>query len=291
MLKTILLRGTVMEFIWISEDNAETFRKFIDEDMTGEIGRCYFRSIGVMDEGGVPKGVIVYEIIDSENEEDTKSRIHLLAGEGDEIKDSILDKYSGEASEEEVVESFYETRDEQMSRDLGTKGFSARTEESRDLIVSVEEIKKVVHTLKKKIPPYIVSLSEISVPQFRQFVKNCIYQGRKGVLEDLAFLPKSRFEQNVTACLVTDNQMQGSLLIRKAPSGILYTELYVAFGPDYKHNLIYLMAYSAQKIVELYPEDTHVVIRRHNEYVRTLTDRLFAGVRGEQVYCGERRER
>ena len=280
-----------MEFIRITEDNAEAFSEFLDEDMTEEMERCYFRSIGAMAEGDAPKGVIVYEVINSENEEDTKSRIHLLAGEGDEIRDGILDEYSEEAAEEEVVESFYETRDEEISREMGTKGFSARTAESPDLIVSAEEIKKVVHALKRKLPPYIVSLSEISVLQFRRFVKNCIFKGKKGVLEDLAFLPKSRFEQNVTACLMTDNEMQGALLIRKAPSGILYTELYVAFGPDYKKNLLYLISYSAQKILELYPEDTRVVIRRHNAHVRKLTDRLFAGVRGEQVYCGERRER
>ena len=61
-------------------------------------------------------------------------------------------------------------------------------------------------------------------------------------------------------------------------------------GPDYQKNLSLMMVYSARKILELYNDDTKIVIRRHNDMVKKLTDKLFAGNKGDTVLCGSRKE-
>ncbi len=281
----------MMELIEITADNGEDFSEYIDEDFQEDLERQFFRGIGALDDDGAAKGAIVYELTNAESEADTGSRVHLLRAVDDEIKNLIMGEYGKAAAEEEVAESFYESEDETLSGDLQKNGFSKETSESPDIIISHADVKRISESLKiKNIPPHVMPLSSISVLQFRAFIKNCLFKGQKGLLDDLAYLPMKWFERDVSSCVMTDDKVDGALLLKKAPSGILYVKLYIAFGPDYKQHLALMMANTARKIVELYPEDTKVIIRRHNEVVKKLTDKLFAGSSGRNVYSGKRKE-
>ena len=109
-------------------------------------------------------------------------------------------------------------------------------------------------------------------------------------MEDLGYLPMSWFECNVSSCSMADDKVDGVLLIRRLPSQTLEPCLFTAFGIDYQKNLGIIMLSSVQKVVEQYPEDTKVVIRRHSKDVKKLTDKLFPGKKGEEVYIGKRAE-
>ncbi len=280
-----------MEVVHITESNADDFSAYIDEDMLDNLDRTFFRAIGALDDDGSPVGAMVFELKNSESEDDTKSRIRAMKVENDDVRDIIMSEYKSMVNEEEVVESFYEMPDEVASHRLEGSGFSLEVSEGLDLVVSMEDVKKVADSIRlSKFPPYITSLSGVTVMQYRSFIKNCLFKGRYGLLEDLAYLPKNWFEQEISACALTDEDVCGMLLLKKAPSGMLFALLYTAFGPDYQKNLGLMMAYAAKKVVELYPEDTRLVIRRHNEMVKKLTDRFFSNCRGEQVYNGKREE-
>ncbi len=280
----------MMEFVEISADNAEEFEGYIDEDLAEDLDRAFFKGIGAVD-GGTPAGALVYELINSESEEDTKSRIRLLAGRDDEVKKELLKQYSEAVSEDEVTESFYEFSDEALAKDLSENGFSKEETESLDLVVTVADIKKLAAMFKnQKTPAYIQSISDTSVLQFRTFIKNCLFKGTKGIVEDLAYLPKTWYETEASACVITDDEVTGAMLLRKSPSGVLIPELYTAYGPDYQKNLALLLSACVLKVSELYPDDTKVVIRRHNDNVSKLTGKLFAGRKGDMVFCGTRAE-
>ena len=280
-----------MTVIEITDDNAENFEAFIDEDMIENLEREFFRGIGAMDDSGKPVGALVFELKDSESEADTKSRIRSLNVLNDEVKDLIMSEYEDAASNEAVVESFYELPDEEMSKRLEASGFSLEVMEGLDLVVTMEDIKKLVRTINiNKFPAYISSLGEVSVAQYRTFIKNCMFKGRYGLLEDLPYLTKNWFEQEVSCCALTDDDLSGVFLLKRTPSGALFALLYTAFGPDYQRNLGLMMAYTAKRIAEIYPDETRVVIRRHNEGVKKLTDRFFSNLRGEQVFNGKRSE-
>ena len=279
-----------MEFIEITSENAEDFSAYIDEDMAENLDRTFFRSIGVL-EGDAPVGAIVYELKDSENEEDTKSRIRVLCGDNDDIKCGLLEEYKKELSEDEVLESFFESGDELLAGILEGNGFSCSQTEGEEIEVSIDDIKKLISIFKiTRFPEYIQSISGLSVLQYRTFIKNCLFKGKHGICEDLAYLPKTWFEQDVSSCVLIDDKVDGVLLMKKTPSGRLVAQLYVDIGPDSKKNLILLLAYTCVKTVELYPEDTKVIIRRHNDSVRKLTDKLVAGRKGDTVFVGTRRE-
>ena len=279
------------KMIEIDSDNAEEFSDFIDEDLREELEREFFRGIGAMDEAGTPVGAMVYELKDLESEEDTKSRIRFLKAQNEEIENEILTEYAEAVRDEEVMESFFESPDRSMSEYLSANGFSTAVTEGLDIVITVDQIKNIPAILKgRSIPPYIMSLSEISALQFRTFVKECLFKGQKGLMEDLAYIPKSWFEQDLSACVVTDDKVNGALLINKSPSGNLYILLFTAFGADFQQNLALMMGYSAKKAMELYPEDTKIVIRRHDVKVKKLTGKLFATAKGAAVYSGTRKE-
>lgn len=280
-----------MGFTEITTDNCDDFEEFLGEDICVEMERSFFRGIGAEDDSGNPVGAMIYELINSESVEDTTSRILVLAGESEEIKKGLLAEYRVRIAEDDVTESFYEFRDPALAALMKADGFSGQEEEAQDLAVTVSDIRKMADALKlKNLPPYIRSIAEISPLQYRAFVKNCLFKDHHGLLEDLAYLPKNFFETELSGCSLTDEEVHGAFLIRKMPSGKLMPLLYTAFGPDYKKDLLFMLAYCARKTPEKYPEDTIVLIRRHNDTVRNLTKKFFPEMRGDTIYTGSRKE-
>ncbi len=118
-----------------------------------------------------------------------------------------------------MTESYYETSNETLYKLLSDNGFSGEQEEGEEISVSVEDLRKLNGVFKvKSFPEYIKSISELSTLQYRSFIKNCLFRGKYGILEDLSYLPKSWFETEVSSCAVVDDTVQGILLIRKNPS-------------------------------------------------------------------------
>ena len=278
-----------MRFTDITEENADDFYSFIAPGIRDDLEREYFRGIGAIDDDGEPLGALVYELGNSESEEDTNSRILSLAADNDKTIDSLMSEYEICASEEDVAESYYELSDKKTARHLEKHGFTFETAESPDIVISMKDIKHVADTVKaSRIPSFITNLSEISIQQYRGFVKNILFMGKHGLLEDIAYLPKNWFEQELCACALTDDEVTGALLMRKDSEGVIHVLLYTAFGPDYKRNLGLMMAYSANMLTELCSNETLIVIRRHNDAVKKLTEKLFASSKGDTVYVGKK---
>ena len=275
----------------IDSDNVEEYSKFIDQDLQEQLDREFFRGIGAVDDTDTPVGAMVYELLNAELSADTRSRIRLLGGNNDEIKNALMNEYASVIEDDEVVESVYETPDQIMSQILKDNGFSLDSSESEDIIVGIEDIKKIAALLKgRNAPSYIKCLSEVAIPGYRKFVKECLFKGYRGIVEDLAYVPKSWFDQELSSCVETDDNINGALLIKKNPSGLLYAMLFTAFGADFQKNLALMMAHSASKAVELYPDGVKLVIRRHSPTVQRLTDKFFASTKGDNVFKGNRNE-
>ena len=279
-----------MEFLEITEENAEEFSGFLDETMAENLGRVFYRGIGALDDAGNVRGAMVYELKNAETNDDTISRIHIFGGDDSTTKETLMKEYLSAVENNGVTESFYETEDDAMSRDLKDNGFSYEGSEGLDITVSMDELKGIRSLTKGKLPSHIVNLSDVSTLQYRGFIKKCLDNGSCGLVEDLVYLSMDYFEEEISSCSVTDGAMDGALLIKKAPSGVLYVLLYTAFGDEAQKNLALLMTYTTKKILEKYPEETEIVIRRHNAAVKNLTDRLFPGVKGKTVYKGSRNE-
>ena len=280
-----------MELIEITEENADGFKDYLDPDIISELGRVFFRGLGAISSDETPVGALVYELINSENEEDTKSRIHRLKAADDTARDFLIAEYKMAVRDDEVIESFYETYDSDMVKALSAYGFSSESMESPDLHLTIEDVKRLDELRQgKKLPDYIQPLSKMTLLQYRAFVKNCFFNGHKGLVEDLAYIPMGWFDADISSCSFVDDKVDGMLLLRKMPEGNSVVMLFTAFGMDYQKNLGFLMIHSAQRIVEDCPADTKVIIRRHNDMVRRLTDRFFGNLKGDEVFYGSRQE-
>ena len=277
-----------MGTVEITGENAEEFAGLISEDLCEDLSRAFFRGIGVVDENEKPLGAFVYELKNYESEDNTTSMIRLVKGESTEVTRALCDSYLTSAEEDEVTKSFYETTDETEADALHDAGFSKQPAESRKVTIFASDLKDLPIKTNIRIPDHIQSLGELSVVQYRNGIKNFLFKGLKGSLEDLAYLPLGWFEKEVSSCSVTDGKVDGLLLVRKTPSGELHALLYAAYGPDYVRTLPYLLLYSVQKLQELYPPDTKIVINRHTKEVAALTAKLTGGRKGEAVFAGSR---
>lgn len=280
-----------MEYIEITGENAEEFSGFLNEDMAENLDRIFYRGIGALDDDGNIRGAMVYELVDSESDRDTKSRIHVFGADAADIKVALMEAYTSAIEHDDVTESFYESENESLAQALKDSGFSCEKAEGLDIAVDMDGIKSVTSAMKvKNLPPHIVNLSDVSVLQFRSFAKKCMAKGSYGLVEDLAYLAMDFFEMDISSCSMTEDEVDGALLVKKAPSGLLHVLLYTATGQESQKNLAFLMAHTASKIEKNYPGDTKVCIRRHNATVKNLTDKLFAEYKGKQAYTGKRSE-
>ena len=278
-----------MNSVEITEENARDFESLMGESLCEDMKREFFRGKGLFDDDETPVGAMVYELKNSESERDTESEIRFISPDPDTAME-LFDEYDFDLSDEDIKLTRIETEEEDLAEVLEDVGFSVEKTESQKLSLGMDRIGAIPGLNKTRLPKYIISLSDISVTQYRTMIKTCYFKGHGGALEDLPYLPKEQFEGDVSACSVADGKVDGMLLVKKLGDNQLQVVLFSAFGPEYKKNLPLMMIYSARKALELYPPDTKVIIGRRNESVAALTARLFPDCHGMEVYVGKREE-
>ena len=280
-----------MDVIKISDEDIEDFLPILGEDLAEDLKRVYFNGIGILDDDDEPTGAFVYELLNSESEEDTKSKLHLIKSATDEISDSLSAYYANTCvMENSIVESFYELPDESDAKLLVRSGFSLEKKEDDTLSITLEDLSKTVVGKKKKIPDYIGNIEDLSILQFRKAVKEILFKGHSGILEDIPFLPKGWFDNQISACVNSGEKICGLFLIRRTPSGLLIPVLIFSFGPEFQKNLLYMIRYSTAQALNLYPPETMVKICRKNPATRALTNKLLPNSSETDIFFGTRKE-
>lgn len=279
-----------MELIEIASENVKEFKDFMDEDIMDDFSRVFFRGIGVMDDDENPMGALIYELVDSDSDADTKSDIKCIKAEDDDIILKLQSGYKEAVYDGNITESFYETEDVIFADNLVAAGFSKKEIESKKIYFPVSILDKLPLKMDVKLPEHIDSVNVLSVLQYRSGIKKFVFNGVDGAVRDLVYLPLSWYDMEVSSCSVTGGSVDGMFLIRRTPSGQLHAVMYAAFGPDYRKTLAYLMIYSVKKAKELYPPETMVMVDRHNDKVTKMAQKLFPGCRGRDVFSGSRSE-
>ena len=277
-----------MNIIESTKENADDFSELLSPDLAEDMKRQFYRGYGAVDESGGVHGAIIYELFGVDLGGDVTSRIRLLEGDSQDTRDELKKAYTDGVAEKSISQSYYETPDVVMADDLVSIGFSKKEGEGRELVITLADVAKIPIDTGVKLPSYIVSLGDVSVIQYRNFVKKAILKGTKGSVDDLAYLSRNWFEKDVSSCSVTDSKIDGVFLFRKTPSGVLQAKLYVAYGPEYVRNLGYMMVKTIQSGLEHYPPDTKISIERHSKEVVAMTKRLLAASKGEDVFLGSK---
>ncbi len=278
-----------MDVIELNVENKSDYDSILDQDVAESIGREYYRGLIAVDESSSPKGALIWEYKNLEEDEATNAEILFISSEDGEVLKALLSEFDELSSGEEVARSFFETGElsEDAKKSFTDKGFSVSAGESRDLILRVSDLAGLAGK-KKTIPGNIVGLNDLTEVQFMQGVTNCLFNGKKGRVEDLEYIEKDWFDGVTSCCTLTDGKVSGMFLIHRFPSGALMPVLLTAMGPEPRTDMLYMIIFSAKKTTESFPEDTRVIIRRHSEAVRALSGKLFEGKTGAQALRGER---
>ena len=277
-----------MEAESITKENLNEYEALIPSDIAENIGRRYYRALGVEDEdSGEPEAVLIWKLKTS-SENQVSSEITWISSKSDRALSVLFEEYNREALQDKVVKTFFEIPlSPGLNKILSDQGFSVEEREGRDLTVSVGELSQL-EIAKGKVPDNIKSLGDLPLEEYRQGIIKCLLIERKGLLEDLSFLPMAYFDPDVssTAC----GRENGFLLVHVTPDGVLRVELLFASEPDARSRLATMIRRSIQSARDKYPPDTRVVLRRHNDASAGLVKSLFPEKKGEIMLAGSRME-
>lgn len=67
------------------------------------------------------------------------------------------------------------------------------------------------------------------------------------------------------------------------PSGAVRPDLFYVCEPGKKQNLVDMIQLAAKNVVENLDENTMIIIPRMRDITRTLTGKVFSGIKGENI--------
>ena len=280
----------------ITNDNIEKYMDHIDPDEAENIERSFFRGIVLeSDEGNIEAGAI-WEVRPLENvKNDVITEISWLHMEEKEAGEKLIAEYTSIIQDDQITESRLEIVDENeksIDHVLTSNGFKTKERECRMITFTVADLKKTtVLKLDKKVPDYVHSLSGISEWEFNRGLVGCIFQCQRPLVQDLCTLPTEWYEPDVSCYVETDGRADGFLLVHKTTSGKLRIELFINNGPDPAKELFHMARFAAKKAIELYDDDTEIVVIRRDVSSAKLAAHLFPTVKGQTALVGNRREK
>ncbi len=282
-----------MDITEITVDNVSDFENDIDGDILENIGRKFYKGVVAQNEGEF-LGAIIWDLryVDDIYHV-TESRIDLFEVNDSEAGKNLIEYYTRTLEEDEVEKSSFElpNSDENIAFEvLREQGFSVDLAESSEIIVSVSDLLNLPLAQKKNIPGYIKSLSELSPRTYRRGIVDCMFHIQREVLDDLDELSIEWYEPSISCYEETDGDVSGYLLGHKCSSGKLRMELLADWGPDAQKALLHMIRFAIRCGGDNYPEDTQVIINRHDESTINLTNYLFPNATGTTCMKGERLE-
>ena len=276
----------------ITESNATEYSGKVPAELLADIGREYIKALAGEDAAtNAVKAVVFWELKNTENtKKPTEAELLWFYAADSENGAELLDKLVQSMMFEGIKRFFYEQPELSEAEMAALKecGFTVSNAESRDIYVTLEELSSLKF-VKKKIPSYISMLSDISYRRFKAAIVTSVYNGKYGLLDDLPYLAMSRFNIDVSSCVITDDKVNGLLLVHETESGQLRVELLFALQPDANVHLLYMICNSIKKACSLYSSNKKVILRRHNKATFELIKKLFPDKKGDVVFRGEKR--
>ncbi len=153
--------------------------------------------------------------------------------------------------------------------------------------MTLEEL-SVLSVIKGIVPKYILPVCRLTINLFRRGIAKCVSDNRKGILEDLEFLPINWYDTDVSCCVYNGGSVNGFLLVNKTATGKIVVDLFFAYEPEAGKNLLYMINFSVRKALKKYPKDTVVKLVIHNEISAALVKKLFPRKHGKICIMGER---
>ena len=281
-----------MEIVKLDEDNIEDYVNYVTEDVAENIGRMFYRGILAINDG-TPVAGMVWEVRNLMLDSDNESSIIWLRIDSDDAADALFEEYSSMIRDDDVVQSNFSLPARTAAAEtkaLERAGFTVKFMEGDLIKARLSEIAEL--PLLKKIRPAdsIRPLKTITQRGFVAGIKRFVAKGLYGICQDLPYLSRTYFENDISCYSEDDGEINGLLLFHLNPSGGLVVVIMGAIGSNYGKILPQLIKQSVTNAAEFYSPDTEIWIDRHNYASLALSEKLFPRGFGIPVYIGSRRE-
>ena len=281
-----------MYIVSLDEENIEVYEDYITPDVAENIGRTFYRGLIVDSEYG-PLAGMVWEVKNMMGDDDNESNICFLRIDDDDARELLLDEYKILIEEDEVTRSNFSLPARSTQREiqaLENAGFTVKFMEGDLIKCRLSEIKELKFIQKVVPSENIHELKTMTQRGFNSAARAFMSHGLYGICEDLSYLPRSYFENDISCYSEMDGEVNGIFLFHKNPSGGLMVVVMAAIGNDFGKILPQMIKYSVTCCEEYYPDDTEVWIDRHNYASLALSEKLFPRGFGIPVYIGSREE-
>ncbi len=282
----------MIEVVDITESDIELLTMYVPVDVLENVARESCFGVMAMGEEDAVLGSLFWCLNDSE-EEETYSEIFFFDANSREVGDALLEAYGTRAVADAVIRTHIEIEPPQevVRQSVEAAGFTMEEGEGKDVFISVSELTKMKSLIGNgRVPPYVYKIENIRGVELFQGIANCMFHGFNGVYEDIDSIPTGWYEPEVSCCVKTDGKVNGLFLIHPCPSGKLMPVLFACVGPGSQKSLAYMLRYTLLAIMVDYPPETKILIRRHENRVKALTDNFFPDKTGETRYKGDRDE-
>ena len=282
-----------MHIVDLNEENIDEYIDYIAPDVAENIGRFFFRGILCFDEDDLSGGMI-WEVRNTMREEKNESNIVWLRIDSDEAGEFLFDNYSDLISLDDVEVSTISLPARGASKEkesLENAGFKVVFMEGDLIKTKLSEIAELDAFKKVKPGDSIRPLKDMTQRGFNAGVRPFMDKGLYGLCQDLPYLPRSYFENDISSYSENEGQVNGLFLFHKNPSGGLAIMVMAAIGNDYGKILPQMIKHSITRAIEIYPLDTEVWIDRHNYASLALSEKLFPRGFGIPVFIGTRQEK
>lgn len=271
----------MMEYVSLSQENKTAYESILPPDIYENIGRMGF--FGVADTKA--QHILIWR----ERNVSKVSRILFLKAASAEAADALLSEYESEISEHGMAKSTLELPidlGEIEKEALNEKGYDLKEAESSFLCATLNEISKLPIAKKCDISQDVLPVGGLNIRQFQQGMRLGMRKG--AFVEDAGTLPLIWFECSLSACVCIEGRVCGYLLLHKLSSGALMPEAFYITEPAVRGNLMDMIHFSLFHALDELDGDTRVLIPRHRDMARALTDKLLPGLGGEQVLAAEK---
>lgn len=145
------------------------------------------------------------------------------------------------------------------------------------LRISLKEISETEFFRNPKMPQDVGSINELSETEFRKGLMNCVFSGRKSIPQDIVKKSIDFYDDYVSSFAVEEGKVLGLFLVRKNEMGELELIMLQSVGKDYSKRLVAMVLDAFRTAINLYSDDTVVVIPQNTPEARALTKKLFPG--------------
>lgn len=277
-----------MEIKDINHANLNDYEPLVNSDESENIGRTCCHGMMAYDLFE-PRGAMVWTQMNIDSD-DPSEEIGFFDVLDEEAAADLMEEHDSAIESDGIRRSFMEAADmpDSIRHAMEEAGFKVSSAESRDIIIDVGWLDNI-KVPKSRVPDYITGIDCLSEMELWNGLTLCLYNGRKGLVEDLDLMTEEWFEADISSCVRADGNVEGLLLIHRTLSGVLMPVLFYCDGRNQNKNLMYMLRFSINAIKKKYSRDTRILLRRHNEATIRLISYLFPDARGETVYRCERR--